>query len=142
FIWLPYGLRGTRVFAVALWLTLIDTVGLLAIHFKPPTLLMLALFAPQIPLVFGLGYYGVSKARHGHVPERGRAVRKAAVTTKALPPFASAKSAHFWLEWQEHGRTLFSLVAMLVPLELLLLFFADGSTGFVFLVLGLAAMTP
>ena len=35
--WLPYGLPGLRVFVVMLWLTVIDTIVLVALHFRLPS---------------------------------------------------------------------------------------------------------
>ena len=44
--WMPYGLRGVRVIVTVLWLMSLDTVVLLAMHFKVSEPVMLAILLP------------------------------------------------------------------------------------------------
>src|SRR5437773_4807719 len=50
--WMPYGLRGLRVVVVMLWLVVIDTIVLLALHFHASEAVMAAILVPLIPLAY------------------------------------------------------------------------------------------
>jgi len=57
-------------------------------------------------------------------------------------PFASAGGALAWFEWQRHGRTLPSLVAILLPFEGALLFLFRGTPELVMYTLCGILATP
>jgi hypothetical protein len=125
--WMPYPLRGLRVAVTILWLATIDTIVILAMHFKAPESVMLVLLAPHVPLAYVVARYAIARGRRGDVPGRrdargmsGRRVRGS--RPQKTVPFASAGGALAWFEWHRHGRTLPSLVAILLPFEVALLF--------------------
>src|SRR5438093_598351 len=141
-MWMPYGLPGLRVVIAALWLIVVDAIVLLALNYKARELVMVAICAPQIPVAYLVGWYGVARARRGDVPDwRGlfrsrrvgvsgfsrpstllRAALSDSRTGRTDPRFPSPARAQTWFEWRRHGRTLPALVALVVPFELLLLF--------------------
>ena len=130
--WMPYPLPGLRVAVTVLWLATIDTIVILAMHFKAPEAVMLALLAPQVPLAYVVARYAVARGRRGDVPGRGGARgvsgRRMRERRGREPiPFASAGRALSWFEWKRHGRTLPLLVAILLPFEGLLLFVFRGT---------------
>src|SRR6266480_2900800 len=67
--WMPYGLRGLRVVVVMLWLVVIDTIVLLALHFKVSEPVMAAMLLPLIPLAYLTARSAVARARRGDVPD-------------------------------------------------------------------------
>src|SRR5437588_5473249 len=67
--WRPYGLPGLRVIAAVLCLAAVDTVVLLAIHYKAPERLIVAILAPQIPLAYLAARFAIARARRGDVPD-------------------------------------------------------------------------
>src|SRR5260370_31171469 len=91
--WMPYGLPGLRVIVAVLCLAALDTVVLLAIHYKAPERLMVAILAPQIPLAYLAAPFAVARARRGHVPDwRGMFARvgnHAGILTRRRAPFSS-----------------------------------------------------
>jgi hypothetical protein len=124
--WMPYGLPGLRVVAAVLWLSVSDSIVLLALQYRATEPVMLAIVAPQIPLAYVAARVAVARARRGDVPDwRGLYTRPA--RTAVAPPdqrknFASPARAQAWFEWQGHGRSLPASVAILLPFELALLF--------------------
>jgi hypothetical protein len=146
--WMPYGLPGLRVIVATLWLAVVDTIVLLAIHYKASELRMIAILAPQIPIAYAVACYAVARARRGDVPDWRVSVRSSTTTSATsgfggIGPFRSASRAQTWFEWRRHGRTLPAMVAIVVPVELLLLFVPGNDTApIVFLTLCVAAFTP
>jgi hypothetical protein len=67
--WMPYGLPGLRIVVTVLWLSVIDTIVLLALHFEAGELVMLAILAPQVPLGYFAARFAVARARRGVVPD-------------------------------------------------------------------------
>src|SRR6266704_3279296 len=61
--WMPYGLPGIRLIVAVLCLAALDTVVLLAIHFKAREPMMLAILAPQLPLAYLVARFAVARAR-------------------------------------------------------------------------------
>src|SRR5438477_5782315 len=144
--WMPYGLPGIRLIVAVLCLAAVDTVVLLAIHFKAREPMMLAILAPQLPLAYLVARVAVARARRGDVPDwRGMSARSGE-TTNVLPRprdhFASPGRAQVWFEWRRHGRSLPALVGLLLPFELALLWLAKDAAAFVFEILFLATVTP
>jgi hypothetical protein len=145
--WMPYGLPGLRVIVTVLWLAVIDTIVLLALHFKAPEPVMLAILAPQVPLAFLAARFAVARARRGDVPDwRGVFVRLGQIADD-LPSrrdhFPSPERAQSWFEWRRHGRSLPALVGLLLPFELALLFAAGNTPALVlFIVLGVLLTPP
>ena len=145
--WMPYGLRGVRVVVAALWLAAVDVIVLLAFHYKPGEFVMAALLAPQIPLAYLVACYAVARARRGDVPDwRALFARRAPLAnarSHQQKDFLSPGRAQTWFEWRRHGRTLPALVAIVVPVELLLLFIPGNDTPpIVFEILFIALITP
>jgi hypothetical protein len=161
-MWMPYGLRGVRVAIAALWLMVVDVIVLLALNYNPSEPVMIAICAPQIPIAYLVAWYAVARARRGDVPDwRAPFIRPSAArsvvsgpSTASGPPlavsrggfrwtFRSPTRAQLWFEWRRHGRTLPAMVAIVVPVELLLLFLPGNDTApFVFLVLSAVLITP
>ena len=144
--WMPYGLPGLRVIVAVLWLGVMDTIVLLALQYKAPEPVMLAILAPQIPVAYVAARIAVARARRGDVPDwrRARARRGplAAVRTRRRDDFASPNRAQTWFEWRRHGPSLPALVAILLPFELALLFVAGNTPALVFAILFSVLLTP
>src|SRR5437773_711991 len=144
--WMPYGLPGMRLIIAVLCLAALDTVVLLAIHFKAGEPTMVAILAPQVPLAYLVARFAVARARRGEVPDwRGMFARSGEITNVLPRPrdhFASPGRAQVWFEWRRHGRSLPALVALLLPFELALLWLAKDAPAFVFEILFLALITP
>lgn len=144
--WMPYGLPGIRLIVAVLCLAALDTVVLLAIHFKAGEPRMVAILAPQVPLAYLVARFAVARARRGEVPDwRGRSARSGEIADVLPRPrdhFSSPGRAQVWFEWRRHGRSLPALVGLLLPFELALLWLAKGATAFVFEILFLALITP
>lgn len=144
--WMPYGLPGLRVILAVLWLSTIDAIVLLAIHYRASEPAMVVIVAPQIPLAYVAARLAVARARRGDVPDwRGLFAR--ALPTVALPSerragFASPAGAQAWFEWRRHGWTLPALVGILLPFELAVVWLARDAAAFVFEILFLVAVTP
>ncbi len=137
--WMPYALPGLRVMFTILWLATIDAVVLLALQYKTPEPVMLAILAPHVPLAYLTARFAVGRARRGDVPDWRR-------TRIARPPRALAHArgdqAQAWLEWRQHGRSLPAMVTIVVPLELLLLFAFREAPVIVFEILAAVLLTP
>ena len=145
--WMPYGLPGLRVIVAVLWLAVIDTVVLLAIHYKAPEPVMVAILAPQVPLAYLAARFAVARARRGDVPDwRGMFARVGEIADVLPRPrdrFPSPARAQMWFEWRRHGRSLPAWVGILLPFELALLFAANNNTpALVFLILLGVLLTP
>jgi hypothetical protein len=144
--WMPYPLPGLRVIVTVLWLAVIDTVVLLALQYRAPEPVMLAILAPQVPLAYLVARVAVARARRGDVPDwRGPFARLgpiADVLPRRRERFRSAERAQAWFEWRRHGRTLPALVGILLPFELALLFASGNSPTFVFVILLGVLLTP
>src|SRR6266480_2476899 len=67
--WMPYGLPGIRLIIAVLCLAALDTVVLVAIHFKAGEHTMVAILGPQVPLAYLVARFAVARARRGDVPE-------------------------------------------------------------------------
>jgi hypothetical protein len=144
--WMPYGLPGLRVVVAMLWLVVIDTVALLALEYKAPEPVMLAILAPQVPLAYLAARVAVARARRGDVPDwRGtfaRLGRIADVLPRRRVHFPSPERAQLWFEWRRHGRSLPAWVGILLPFELVLLFAAGNTPSLVFVILLVVLLTP
>ena len=146
-MWMPYGLPGVRVIVAALWLVAVDVIVLLAFHYKSSEARMIAILAPQIPIAYLVAWYAVGRARRGDVPDWRRPLARsgpiADVGPRQKKAFSSPAHAQTWFEWQRHGRTLPAMVAIVVPVELLLLFIPGNDTApIVFLILFVVLFTP
>jgi hypothetical protein len=142
--WMPYGLPGLRVFVVMLWLTAIQAIVLVALEFKTSEPVMAAILLPLIPLGYLTARHAVARARRGEVPDwRGSfawLTRLAGASRRAH--FQSPAGAQAWFEWRRNGWPLPVWVAILLPLELLLLWVAGPSIGLVVVILLGACFTP
>ncbi len=155
--WMPYPLPGLRVIVTILWLAVIGFVYILALHLETPESVMLALLAPHLPLAYLVARFAVTRARRGDVPDwrqvfahldpstgtalarRGR-IRD--LLRRRRDHWPSPERAQMWLEWRRHGRSLPTLVAILLPFELSLLFASRGTSVFVFETLAAVLLTP
>ena len=144
--WMPYPLRGLRVIVTVVWLTVIDAVVMVALEYKAPEPVMFAILAPHIPLAYLAARFAVARARRGDVPDwRGifaRPGRIADVVPRGRDRFDSAWRAQGWFEWRQHGRSLPSLVGILLPFELALLFVFRDTPVVVFETLVGVLLTP
>ena len=144
--WMPYGLPGIRLIVAVLCLAALDTVVLLAIHFKAGEPRMVAILAPQLPLAYLVARVAVARARRGDVPDwRGRSARSGEIADVRPRPrhhFSSPGRAQLWFEWRQDGRSLPALVGLLLPFELALLWLAKDAPASIFEVLFLALLTP
>src|SRR2546427_9807535 len=96
---MPYGLPGIRLIVAVLFLAALDTVVLLAIHFKAREPMMLAILAPQLPLAYLVARFAVARARRGEVPDwRGMFAppRRHAALARPPGPFAYPRRARRW----------------------------------------------
>ena len=146
-MWTPYGLPGLRVIITVLWLAALDAVVIAAIHYEASDAMMVAFLAPQAPLAYLAARFAVARARRGEVPDWRDMFARLRHIARLLPrrrhPFFSPARAQLWLEWQQHGRSLPVWVAMVVPVELLVLFVPGNDTpAVIFLVLVCALLTP
>src|SRR3989454_1165181 len=144
--WMPYGLPGIRLIVAVLCLAALDTVVLLAIHFKAGEPRMVAILAPQVPLAYLVARFAVARARRGDVPDwRGLSARSGEIADVLPRPrnhFSSPGCAQVWFEWRRHGGSLPALVGLLLPFELALLWLAKDAAAFVFEILFLVLITP
>ncbi|MDH3292563.1 MAG: hypothetical protein OEO20_16050 [Gemmatimonadota bacterium] len=143
--WLPYGLPGLRVVVAILWLTVMDTVVLLALHFEAREPVMLAILAPQVPLAYFVARFAVARARRGDVPDwRGLFVGlgRLADPGRRRERFDSPARAQLWFESRRHGRSLPVLVGLVLPFELALLLAAGDAPVLVFEILLGVLLTP
>src|SRR2546426_897434 len=145
-MWMPYGLPGIRLIVAVLCLAALDTVVLLAIHFKAREPMMLAILAPHVPLAYLVARFAVAGAGRGDVRDGGGLSARSGEIADVLPRlrdhFSSPGRAQVWFEWRRHGRSLPVLVALLLPFELALLWLATDAPGFVFEILFLVLITP
>lgn len=147
-MWLPYPLRGMRVIVAVLWMSTIDAVVLLALHFRVSDLMMIAIMAPQIPLAYVVARHAVARSRRGDVPDWLTMWRSAAIrgytarSSGRLSDFPSARHAQVWFEWRQQGLVLPALVAMLLPFELAMLFLGDSSKLVFYTLLGVLLTPP
>ena len=144
--WMPYPFTGLRVIVSVLWLTSIDAVVLLALHFKVSEPVMAAFLAPQLPLAYLVARVALARARRGDTPDWRDLVGRRAQLAGALPDrragFASADRAQAWFEWRQRGWSLPVLVALVLPFELALLFLARNAAALIFTILLFALLTP
>jgi len=143
--WMAYPMPGLRVIVTVLWLSVIDAVILLALRYKAPESLMLAILAPHVPLAYLAARVAVARARRGVVPDwQGIFARLGRIpdVPRRRERFSSPARAQAWLEWRRHGRSLPALVAILLPFELALLFVFRETPVIVFEILAGVLLTP
>src|SRR5438552_12240266 len=144
--WMPYGLTGLRLIVAVLCLAALDTVVLLAMHFKAGEPMMLGILAPQVPLAYLVARFAVARARRGDVPDwRGLSARSGDIADLLPRPrdhFSSPERAQVWFEWRRHGRSLPALVGLVLPFELWLLWLAKDAPALVFGILFPVLVTP
>jgi hypothetical protein len=144
--WMSYPLRGLRVITTVLWLTVIDAVVMVALEYKAPEPVMLAILAPHVPLAYLAARFAVARARRGDVPDWRRLFTPlgqiADVLTRRRQHFPSPARAQVWFEWRRHGRSLPAMVGILLPFELALLFVFSKTPVIVFETLLGVLLTP
>lgn len=143
--WMPYALPGLRVVVSVLWLVSIDAIVLVALHFKAPEPVMLAILAPHVPLAFFVARYAVARARRGDVPDWRAALARisgAERVPRQASRFRSPTRAQVWFEWRQHGRSLPLWVAILLPFELSMLFLFREAPVIIFETLIGVLLTP
>jgi hypothetical protein len=141
--WMPYPLRGLRVIVTVLWLTIIDSIVLIAIQLRAHEGVMIALLAPHVPLAYLAARNAVARARRGEVPDWQRLfTRRARSAARMRKNFSSPARAQEWFEWRRHGRSLPALVVILLPFELALLFVFRDTPAIVVETLIAVLLTP
>jgi hypothetical protein len=144
--WMAYPLRGLRVIITVLWLTVIDAVVMVALEFKAPEPVMLAILAPHVPLAHLAARFAVARARRGDVPDWRKLFtplgQMADVLTRRRQHFPSPARAQAWFEWRRHGWSLPAMVGILLPFELALLFVFSKTPIIVFETLLGVLLTP
>jgi hypothetical protein len=106
---------------------------------------MMAILVPHLPIAYLVAQRAVARARRGDVGGRSQPewIGGAWARPRRPPaPFASAGAAQRWLEWNRYGRSLPTLVAMVLPVELLLLWASRGAPALIFTILVVVALTP
>ena len=140
--WMPYPVAGLRIVVTVLWLAIIDTTALIALHFNAGEWLMIGILAPQIPLAYIVARHSVARARRGEIPDwRGLSLPRFGSVRRA-PNFRSPAAAQSWFEWRRHGWSVPVWVAILLPFELLLLWGARDSASLAFTILLGVLLTP
>jgi len=145
--WTSYPLRGLRVIVTVLWLVVIDAVVMVALEYKAPEPVMLAILAPHIPLAYLAARLSIARARRGDAPDWrkvfARLGRVADVLRRRRGHFSSPAHAQAWFEWRRYGLSLPALVGILLPFELTLLFvFSDTPVIVVKTLLGVLLTPP
>jgi hypothetical protein len=143
--WMPYPLPGLRVIVTVLWLTMFDSVVLLALRYKAPEPVMLAILAPHVPLAYLAARFAVARARRGDVPNWREIFARRPIEDarpRRREHFPSAPRAQMWFEWRRVGRSLPAMVGILLPFELALLFIFRETPVIVFEVLTGVLLTP
>ena len=143
--WMPYGLPGVRLIAVVIWLTAIDAIVILAVHFRASEALMIAFLLPQIPLAYLVARYGVTRARRGDLPDWSVAFTsfaRIAGGSRLRKHFRSAAGAQAWFEWRLSGKSLPVWVAIILPFELLLFWTAGTASALLLEYLIFVLLTP
>ena len=141
--WMPYPIPGLRIIVTVLWLGIIDTIALIALHFHAGEWLMIGILAPQIPLAYIVARYSVARARRGEIPDWRSAFSLPRIGGFRLERnFASPASAQAWFEWRRHGRSVPTWVAILLPFELVLLWGARDSASLAYTILLGVLLTP
>ncbi len=137
--WMPYPLPGLRVAVMVLWLAAIPPAIIQALHHNTPESVMLTILAPHVPLAYLVARFAVRRARCGDVADWRRQLFS---RRGRIADFRSPASAQVWFEWRQYGRSLPSLVAILLPFELALLFIFRGTPGLVVETLVFVLCTP
>lgn len=144
--WASYPLPVMRVVVTVVGLIAVQILSIFAIEFQASEAMMVALLAPQLPLAFLVARRSVARARCGGVTDRSAWLQRidAAIARRGLnrKPFVNAGSAQLWLEWRRYGWSLPMLVAIVVPVELLLLWASRNAPTLVFTMLAIVALTP
>jgi hypothetical protein len=147
-VWMPYGLPGLRVVVSVFVLWAIDAIVIVALQFKTPEWAVVAITAPQIPVAYAVGRVAVARARRGVVPDWWFPAFRSLPSAGSREQSAgyrerwSAARAQSWYEWRRSGRSLPVWVAIILPLELLLLWVAGTSTSVAIVVVLGALLTP
>jgi hypothetical protein len=141
--WMPYGLPGLRLAASVLLLTSIDVVVFTAIELQVTEAVMVLIMAPQLPLAHLAARYAVARARRGDTPDWRPALagrgRRAGAFSGPHAQFPSSGAAQRWLEWRQHGRSLPTWVAIVVPFQVAFLYLVRQEP-IVLTVIGLVVM--
>ena len=141
--WMPYPIPGLRIIVTVLWLGIIDTIALIALHFHAGEWLMIGILAPQIPLAYIVARYSVARARRGEIPDWRSAFSLPRIGGfRRERNFASPAAAQAWFEWRRHGWSVPTWVAILLPFELVLLWGARDSASLAYTILLGVLLTP
>src|SRR5438046_5432531 len=108
--WMPYGLPGIGLIVAVLGLAALDTVVLLAIHFKAGEPRMVAILAPQVPRAYLVERFSVARPHPAEVPDwRGRSARSGEVADVLPRPrdhFSPPGRPPAGFEWRRPRRSL------------------------------------
>src|SRR5256886_365935 len=67
--WMPYALPGLRVIVTILWLVSIDAAVMVALNYKAPESVMLAILAPHLLLAYLTARPAIARGRRRDVPD-------------------------------------------------------------------------
>ncbi len=144
--WMPYALPGQRVIITVLLMVMIDVVLFTALHFKASEPVMLAILAPNLPLAYLTACFALARARRGDVPDWLSILARFGwivdLVARRRDSFRSPAGAQAWFEWRRFGRSLPTLVGILLPFELSLLFVFPDTPVIVFETLVAILLTP
>jgi hypothetical protein len=141
--WMPYPVAGLRIIATVLWLTIIDTTALIALHLNAGEWVMTGILAPQIPIAYIVARYSVARARRDEVGDLRSSISLPRIGEfRRQRNFTSPAAAQAWFEWRKHGWSLPTWVAILLPFELVLLWGARESASLAFTILLGVLLTP
>ena len=146
--WASYPLPVMRVVVAVVGLSALQLLSVLVIEFRASETLMATLLAPQLPLAFFVARLAVARARRGGVTDRSGVFQRMDVALarwrieRTPLHFPSTGAAQRWLEWTRYGRSLPTFVAILLPVELLLLWLSRDAPAMVFATLAVVALTP
>ena len=118
-IWLPFGLPWLRLVACVVAVGGAIGVASAAGMANLPEVVLVVVFAAQVPVAYAVAVTGLSYARRGDGPNwewllewiRGIGIRRAIHGR----PFRSASHAQLWFEWRMYGRGLPILVGLGLP---------------------------
>lgn len=126
-MWMPYGLRGTRVVAAVAWLMTLDAIVIAAIELELSESAMLTFLLPQLPLAYLTAWWAVARARRGELPDWRVFRRERRQRTRGR--FAGPAGAQAWLEWRRGGGSLPVMVAFVMPFAAGNLFIPGNDTA-------------
>lgn len=129
-LWLPFGLRGLRVFLVVILIPGLLALAEYAVTAGVSEGFLTGLFAGFAVLGWTTAYVGVRHGRPGAVPDWEGIYRLLLQLADRLPrrrqSFASAARAQVWFDWRRTGSSLPIMTGLLLPFTLVFLVFGEN----------------